>query len=130
MQIRWLPDYLFFDMRNSPAAAFFPEGANYSGMQVKNKTNAFNFTMQVVIPFAHPNISNIQKTGYKALSGLAKANAVQAAKTPMLSMTYDAAQVNVEYTENGKQYEEIIITILKIILFILSNQICFLTFGC
>ncbi len=113
VQIRWLPDYLFMDMRNSPAAAFFPEGSNNNGMLVMNKTDPVSFIMQVVLPYAHPGIQNVKKTDEKPLTGIATAYHEYASKTPMLTMSYSAAQVNIEYSENGKVYEEVIVAVIE-----------------
>ncbi|MDB4581634.1 hypothetical protein N9164_00640 [Draconibacterium sp.] len=113
VQIRWLPDYLFFDMRYSPAAGMFPAGSNYNGMEVRPKTDAVSFILNVAIPFAHPDISNVKKTGQKQLPGLANAYRNYAAKMPMSTMNYDAALVKFEYNENGKQYEEIIMAVVE-----------------
>ncbi len=113
VQIRWLPEYLFMDMRNAPARDFFPVGSNYNGMEVKDKTDAVNFIMRVVIPYAHPGISNVVKTGEKPLHGLAQAYQDAASLTPMLTMHYDAALVTVEYIENSRNYEEIIVAVVE-----------------
>jgi hypothetical protein len=113
VQIRWLPDYLFFDMRYSPAAGMFPSGSNYNGLEVRPKTNAVNFILNVAIPFSHPNISHVKPSENKTLTGLAQAYRDYASKIPMLTMNYDAALVKFEYTENEKQYEEIMIAVVE-----------------
>lgn len=113
VQIRWLPDYLFMDMRNVPAGPMFPPGSNYNGMEVRYKTDPVSFIMQVVIPYAHPNISNLKLTGQKPLPGLAKVYREFAAKNPMLTMVYSAGMVNMEYSESGKEYEEILIAVIE-----------------
>lgn len=113
VQIRWLPDYLFFDMSNSPAAGMFPAGSNYNGMEVRLKTDAENFILNVAIPFAHPNINNFKKINQKPLPGIKKAYDSYSEKMPALTMNYDAALLRFEYSENGKSYEEIMLAVVE-----------------
>lgn len=51
VMIRWLPDMLYFDARNSPAGqmGLFPPGSNYMGMTVMPLLSAQQFLAQ--LPF-------------------------------------------------------------------------------
>jgi len=49
----------------------------------------------------------------KPLDGLAGVYREFASKTPMLTMSYHAAMATIEYSENGRQYEEIIIAVIE-----------------
>lgn len=114
VMIRWLPDNLFIDMRGTPAAAMFPPGSNNNGMTVLYKTDPVSFILQVGIPYAHPNASNILVLNKNPLPGIAKAYYDEHLKSsPMLTMSYTAARLHYEYYENGKAYEEIMITVLE-----------------
>jgi len=114
VMIRWMPDNLFMDMRGAPAAAMFPQGSNYSGMTVLYKTDPVTFIRQVAFPYAHPNAMNVIIKSQKDLPGLANAYLDYSRKlSPMLTMSYSAAVVQFEYTENGRQYEEIQVIVLE-----------------
>ncbi|MDX2413637.1 MAG: hypothetical protein QNK33_00475 [Bacteroidales bacterium] len=112
--IRWLPDMLYFDMRNSPAQAMFPEGSNYNGMTVLNKMYPRDFILNVVIPYAHPQASNIAVQDVKELPELAKVYSDYARSlSAMLTMTYYASIVSIEYSENGRNYCEKIVSVVE-----------------
>jgi len=112
--IRWLPDMLYFDMRNSPAAAMFPQGSNYNGMTVLNKMYPRDFILKVVVPYAHPEASNIRVLSVKELPGLAKVyNDYAKSLSAMLTMNYYAALVILEYSENGEVYSERIVSVIE-----------------
>ena len=113
VQIRWLPDYLFIDMQNSPARPYFPDGSINNGMEVKQKTDPVDFIMQVAIPYAHPGIQNLRRTGQKDLDGLARAYNEFSTKTGLLNLSYSAAKVDIEYLENGNEYEETIVVVIE-----------------
>lgn len=114
VMIRWLPDNLFIDMRGAPAGAMFPPGSNNNGMTVLYKTDPVSFILQVGVPYVHPHATNISILEKKLLPGLAKAFYDEHKRsTPMLTMSYSAAQVTYEYYENDKVYEEIFITVIE-----------------
>ena len=74
VMIRWLPDVLYFDARYSPAGqmGMFPQGSNYQGMTVWNFLSPFEFILQFVIPYAHPNAANISILNKKNLPDIAR----------------------------------------------------------
>jgi hypothetical protein len=114
VMIRWLPDNLFIDMRGTPAAAMFPQGSNNNGMTVLYKMDPFDFILNVAFPYAHPQAQNVGVTDKKLLKGLASAHSSFTQKIiPGFPLTYAAAQVNLRYSEEGKTYEELFITVLE-----------------
>ncbi|MCW8848870.1 MAG: hypothetical protein OQJ81_02745 [Melioribacteraceae bacterium] len=116
VMIRWLPDVLYFDARNSPAGqmGLFPEGSNYQGMMVLNILSAKDFIQQIAFPYAHPRASNLIIREFKKLDDIAR-NYGQRVKQvmPYSTMSYDAAIVKLEYLENGKPFEEWMISIIE-----------------
>lgn len=116
VMIRWLPDVLYFDARNSPAGqmGLFPEGSNYQGMMVLNLLSAKNFIERIAFPYAHPTVSNINIVEVKNLNDIAS-NYGQRVKRvmPYSTMTFDAAILKFEYMENGKKFEEWMVSIIE-----------------
>ncbi len=114
--IRWLPDVLYFDMRNSPAGqmGLFPQGSNYQGMRVLNIMSAENFISQIAFPYAHPSAHDVQIIESKKLTDVA-ANYDRRVKQamPYSTMSYDAALVKLKYTENGNRFEETLVSIIE-----------------
>jgi hypothetical protein len=116
VMIRWLPDVLYFDARYSPAGqmGLFPEGSNYQGMTVYNLMSAESFIRSIAFPYAHPNAQKIKIVETKKLNTVAN-NYSQRVKQalPYATMSYTAAIVKFNYTENGHQYDEIMFSIIE-----------------
>lgn len=116
VMIRWLPDVLYFDMRYSPAGqmGLFPEGSSYQGMTVFNLMSAESFIRRIAFPYSHPNVENIKIIETKKLTEVANnySHRVKQAM-PYSTMSYDAAIVKFEYLENGKSFEEWMISIIE-----------------
>ncbi|MEE4284731.1 MAG: hypothetical protein V2I31_01240 [Mariniphaga sp.] len=112
--MRWYPDMFYFDSRYSPAGqlGLFPAGSNYQGMTVIPLVPPDQFILKIVLPYAHPGISNISVVENKNLPELA--NAVQNEDKLMAGMgfTYNAALVTVNYTNDGKVFEEKIVSVI------------------
>jgi hypothetical protein len=107
VMIRWLPDVLFFDNRNMPAAGAFPVGSNYNGMTVYPLVPAGVFLQQVAFPYAHPQAMNTQLVSSRRADRLAQGYQQRInAMMPGLGFSYDAAVITVHYQENGQSYEE------------------------
>ena len=114
VMIRWLPDVLFFDNRNMPAAAMFPVGSNYNGMTVYPLVPAGVFLQQVAFPYAHPQAAGVQVTATQPAKELAQGYQQRInAMMPGLGFTYDAAVITVRYTENGMNYEERMVGVIE-----------------
>lgn len=116
VMIRWLPDVLFFDARYSPAGqmGLFPEGSNYMGMTVMNIISSDKFINRIVFPYAHPGISNPKILEKRNLSQVANNYQKRIKQSfPYLTMSYDASIVKYKYEENGKQYEEVIFSLIE-----------------
>ena len=114
--IRWLPDILYFDARNTPAGqmGLFPEGSNYQGMQVLNIMSAETFLRRIVFPFAHPNATNIEFLEIKNLEKVAAKYGERVKQAiPYSTMSYDASLIKVKYEEYVNVYEEWLVTIIE-----------------
>lgn len=116
VMIRWLPDVLFFDMRQSPAGAMglFPPGSNYNGMQVMPLTAAARFIESVVLAFAHPRARDVRVIERHPRPRTAALFARHArAMTPMIDFSHDAASVVIEYEEDGARYREAAFAVIE-----------------
>jgi len=116
VMIRALPDVLFFDMSNAPAGqmGLFPPGSNYQGMTVMPKLPASHFIPQIVIPYAHPRLSDYTVTDQRQLPDVASYMQQQSRKiAPQMTMSYDAAVTTISYTEGGVEYTEKIIAVVE-----------------
>lgn len=114
--MRWLPDVLYFDARNTPAGqmGLFPQGSNYQGMTVLNIMSAEQFIKKVAFPYAHPQASNVRTTETKNLTKVANQYGQRVKQAiPYSTMSYDAALVKLIYKENGKQFEEWMVSIIE-----------------
>lgn len=116
VMIRWLPDVLYFDARFSPAGqmGLFPEGSNYQGMTVLNVLSAKEFINKIAFPYAHPSATNIRIIEVKELKEVAQ-NYTRRVKQvlPYSTLSYDAALVKVEYSENGYNFEELMVAMIE-----------------
>jgi len=116
VMIRWLPDMLYFDTRNTPAGrmGMFPEGSNYQGMTVLYIKFAKNFITEIAFPYAHPKAGNIKIVTRKKLIVVANNYSKRVKQVmPFTTMSYDAALVKFKYDENGNQYEESMVSIIE-----------------
>ena len=116
VMIRWLPDVLYFDARFSPAGemGLFPEGSNYQGMTVLNVLSAKEFISKIAFPYAHPSASNIRIMEVQELKEVAQNYSRRVKQVlPYSTMSYDAALLKVEYSENGNNFEEWIVTMIE-----------------
>ncbi|GBD91189.1 hypothetical protein BMS3Abin04_01915 [bacterium BMS3Abin04] len=116
VMIRWLPDMLYFDTRNTPAGrmGMFPEGSNYQGMAVLYIKSAGNFITEIAFPYAHPKARNIKIIARKKLIDVTNNYSKRVKQVmPVTTMSYDAALVKFKYDENGNQYEESMVSIIE-----------------
>lgn len=92
----------------------FPEGSNYMGMTVMNIISSDKFINRIVFPYAHPGISNPKILEKRNLSQVANNYQKRIKQSfPYLTMSYDASIVKYKYEENGKQYEEVIFSLIE-----------------
>ncbi len=109
VQIRWLPDMLYFDMSSSPAGqmGMFPNGSQYQGMTVYPKMSAEIFLKQIAIPYANQDLSNLKIEESKRLSAVAANFDQRVHKAmPAMSFSYDASLITLTYSQNGKVFKE------------------------
>jgi hypothetical protein len=114
VMVRWLPDMLYMDLSDAPAAAFFPPGSNYNGMMVLNKISPEDFIVSILIPGVHPNAQELNIIGLHALDGLADIYRENSrVLAPQLTMDYAVAAVIIEYKETETVYREILVTVME-----------------
>lgn len=109
VMIRWLPDMVYMDMRNAPAAPMFPPGSNYNGMTVLPLMPPAQFLTQVAFPYAHPAAQNTQALEQRPLQEMATRYQQRVhAMLPEIaaSFRYEAGLMRTQYTEDSAQYEE------------------------
>jgi hypothetical protein len=110
--MRWYPDMYYFDSRRSPAGqmGLFPAGSNYQGMTVLPVMSPEQFIIQVVLPYAHPGVSNILVVSRKNLPDLAQAIKNEDKLIADIGFIYSASLVTVTYSEGSRIYEEKLIS--------------------
>ncbi len=116
VKIRWLPDMLYFDMSNSPAGqmGMFPNGSQYQGMTVYPKMNAETFIRQIAVPYANPNLVNLNFSGSKRLGRVASNYSARVQKAmPGMTFSYDAAIVGFTYLKNGEKFKQKMFTVIE-----------------
>jgi hypothetical protein len=112
VMIRWLPDMLCIDQSKAWGN---PEGAVFNNFLVRRKRDPVSFVLQIAVPYAHPNATNVKVKGSKPLPGLAAryAGMVDPAVKMYTNMTYSATIVEFTYEENGKPYFERLVTVIE-----------------
>ncbi len=114
VMIRWLPDLLYMDITNAPAAAFFPPGSNYNGMRVIQKLTPEQFIEGVLFPQLHPGARNVSVVERHRLDELAARYQKQArVAMPGSTMSYAAAAILVGYEEEGQVFREMVVTLIE-----------------
>jgi hypothetical protein len=112
--IRFLPDMFYFDMRNSPAGqmGMFPTGSNYNGMMVCPVLAGDQFIQNIVIPYVHPQLADYQINESKPSPELI-ALVTKEDQYMGIPFKYGAAVMDISYSENGTNYDEIIIAVTQ-----------------
>ncbi|HOW25828.1 MAG TPA: hypothetical protein PK711_09180 [Bacteroidales bacterium] len=114
VMVRWLPDMLYFDMRQSMVAGYFPQGSNYNGMMVWPMLNPRDFILTIAFPYAHPHASNVQVIAQKQQSGLAaQYSRMRLGQIPGSDFHHDAIVLTLTYQENGISYKETFVTLIE-----------------
>jgi len=114
--IRWLPDVLFYDAKNSPAGqmGMYPPGSNMNGMTVYPLMSADQFIVNLAFPYAHPQASDIEILETRSLPDLAGQYQQRVREAmPYLTFSYDAAVVSLRYVEDGTKYEETMTAVVE-----------------
>lgn len=112
VMIRWLPDILCIDQKN---AFGNHEGAIFNNTLVRRKRDPAAFILEVAIPYAHPRAVNVKVRSSKPLPGLANRYAGMVDPTVKMytNMSYKAAILECTYQENGKTYQERLVTLIE-----------------
>lgn len=114
VMVRFLPDMLYMDMRNAPAAAFFPPGSNYNGMPVSPKMSPGDYILQVLVPWLHPGAEGLRVVDSRMLDDVAEVyRQGSRAMAPMSTMDYAAALVVLEYSDAGTLYREMVVSVVE-----------------
>jgi hypothetical protein len=114
--IRWGPEIKYCDLSSTPAGmmGMFPPGSNYQGMMVTPLMPAEVFLVQVVLPWAHPQASQVQVVAQRKEPLLVDG---YRRRVEMLgsafNFEYDAGMILVSYTEGGTRYEEKAQTVIE-----------------
>jgi hypothetical protein len=112
VMIRWMPEMLCIDQASAWGN---PEGAVFNNTLVRKKRDPVSFMIQVAVPYAHPGAGNIKLKYGKQLPGLADlyASGVDPAIRMVTNMSYHAALAEFSYEENGRTYDERMITVIE-----------------
>lgn len=109
VRLRYLPD---INYAAGMAAASFPQGSNYAGMEVKHLMNAQTY-LRALFQYLHPKASQVKIVKERRLSetleaynkALAPVNYnLQRVGLPAIGL--DAAKLVVDYNEGGVNYRE------------------------
>ncbi len=114
VMVRWLPDMLYFDMRNSMVAGYFPQGSNYNGMMVWPLLSPRDFILTIAFPYAHPQATDVQVIGQKQQPGLAaQYSRMRNGQIPGSDFHHDAIVLTLTYQESGILYKETMVTLIE-----------------
>ena len=110
--IRWLPEMLCIDQS---MAWGNPEGAVFNNTLVRQKRSPEKFIIEVAVPYAHPEASDLKIVSGKSLPGMAEQ--YQKSLDPMVAgftnMSYQAYLMEFSYLENGRYYQERMVTVIE-----------------
>ena len=118
--LRRLPDVYYIDPKHMPAAqmGLIPYGSNYQGMLVLPCQGAARFLTDMLFPYLHPGAAGVQLVDARQLPRLAQrfdeaARIMLGGFAAQFKPTYDAAVVNIEYTEGGVRYREVLLSVIE-----------------
>lgn len=112
VMIRWLPELLCIDQSQAWGN---PEDAIFNNTLVRRKRSPENFILEVAVPYAHPSATNIKIITGKAQPGLAAQyrNSMDPTLNTVTNMSYSAYLMEYSYHENGKTYQERMVTAIE-----------------
>lgn len=112
VMIRWLPEMLCIDQSQAWGN---PEGAVFNNCLVRRKRDPLTFILQVAIPYAHPNSTNVKIIRSKPLPGLEAQYAAMVEKEIKMytNMSYKAILAEFTYNESGKSYVERMVAVIE-----------------
>jgi hypothetical protein len=112
VMIRWLPEMLCIDQSQAWGN---PEGAVFNNFLVRRKRDPSTFIIQVGIPYAHPNASNLKIRNSKAIPGLETqyAASIDPSLKMFTNMSYRSAITEFTYDENGNSYIERMVAVIE-----------------
>lgn len=116
VMFRWLPDMAYYDPRMSPAGqmGLIQPGSNYQGMSVHYLMSPQEYVSQIVIPYAHPNATNVQIVERRSLPKLAQKYQRRVAEYMHgMTLSYDAIIMTLTYYEGRINYKEKIVTMIE-----------------
>jgi len=112
VMIRWLPEMLCIDQANAWGN---PEGAVFNNTLVRKKRDPVAFMIQVAVPYAHPNASNVSIKVTKQLPDLVSLyySSVDPSMKMITNMEYYAAMIEFSYEEGNKLFTERMVTVIE-----------------
>lgn len=112
VMIRWLPEMLCIDQ----SMAFGnPEGAVFNNCLVRRKRTPRNLILEVAIPYAHPNATDVRVVSGKDLPSLAArySRSVDPMLAGVTNMSYRAGLLEYTYREKGTKYQERMVAVIE-----------------
>ncbi len=114
MMARWLPDIMFIDLRGQAIEGMFAPGSQCNGCVVLPRLGGVNYLVKVILPRAHPGAQNVKVLGSARIPEVEKGfDQLRAMLQIPLPLTYEAQLVAGEYTEVGRQFRQILFTVIE-----------------
>jgi hypothetical protein len=112
VMIHWHPEIYRCDNRYMPAAAMFPVGSNYQGMQVFPVAGYVSFLRNHIFNTERRGVSNVQMMENEELPRIATAykSSLGQEGSPF---RYQAGKIVLEYLESGIEFQELLFTIIQ-----------------
>jgi hypothetical protein len=105
------PNQAFFWTDNSGTLQLFPAGSRYFGNEVKELLNPVDALRNVVIPRFRANVQGLKIVKEEEISNVVLPSGMSS-QSPLQTST-KAGKIRIEYTENGKVYEDEIYCIVE-----------------
>jgi hypothetical protein len=110
-QFQVFPNQAFFWTDNSGTLQLFPVGSKYFGNEVRQLLNPVDALKQLVIPRFRADVQGLKIIKQEEISNVALPSGASS-QSPLQTST-KAGKVRIEYTENGKVYEDEIYCIVE-----------------
>ena len=105
------PNQAFFWTDNTGTLQLFPVGSKYFGNEVRELLNPLDALKQVVVPRFRASVQGLKIVKEEEISNVVLPSGVSS-QSPLQTST-KAGKVRIEYTENGKIYEDEIYCIVE-----------------
>jgi hypothetical protein len=105
------PNQAFFWTDNPGTLQLFPEGSKYFGNEVKEIQNPLDAIINIIIPRFRYNVQNLKILRQEEITNVTLPNEVSS-QSPLETST-KAGKVRIEYSENGREYEDEIYCVVE-----------------